>query len=158
MHPTVLKTTLKQALLVTVSLCASASIAGDLYYLGSPSLDTKIEKPGFKTTLGYQLNPSFAIEGGYADTTSTGMKLAGLGFIPVSEQLSFFGKVGYTLNGIRPNASWTGIALNNTPEKSAMGMALGGIYQINPTLGFRAQFEKLDSEINLISFGLQAKF
>jgi hypothetical protein len=152
------KTGLKLSLLITSSVITSASIAGDLYYLGSPNPTVQIDKPGFKPTLGYQLSPSFAIEGGSTDSKSTGMNVAGVGLVPVSEQFSLFGKVGYTLGVTRTNWGWSGLSLNSSPEKSSMGMGLGGIYQISPKLGFRAEFEKLDSEINQITLGLQARF
>jgi opacity protein-like surface antigen len=159
MQTPALKAGLKLASLCLVAAGASASMAGDLYYLGLPNTThQQAEKPGFKATLGYQLNPNFAVESAYADATSSGLNLAGLGIIPMSDQLSLFGKVGYTVAGVRPVSSLGGLSLTASPEKSSMGMGLGGIYQISPKIGLRAEYEKLDSDVNHISFGLQAKF
>ena len=161
MQTTPLNVGLKLALVLLGTMGTGACMAGDLYYLGLPKTTLQqAEKPGFKATLGYQLNPNFALESAYGDLSSTNMNVAGLGLVPMSDQFSLFGKVGYTLTGVRPTISLGGLSLTNSPEKSSvgMGMGLGGIYQISPKIGLRAEYEKLDSEVNHITFGLQAKF
>jgi hypothetical protein len=137
---------------------AMVAQAGDLYYLGGTQSTPQIQKAGFKPTLGYQLSPSFALEGGYANSKSTGMNIAGLGLVPMSDQFSLFGKVGYATEALRPNWSLSGLPSIGSPEKSNVGMGFGGIYQIDPKLGLRAEFEQLDSEVRQITFGLQARF
>jgi OOP family OmpA-OmpF porin len=159
MQATTSKVGLKLALVLLSATCAGISMAGDLYHLGQPKTTLQQdEKPGFKATLGYQLNPNFAVESAYADLSSTSMNVSGLGLVPMSDQFSLFGRVGYTLAGVRPAIDLGGLSLTASPEKSSMGMGLGGIYQISPKIGLRAEYEKLDSEANHISFGLQAKF
>lgn len=169
MHTTALKVGLKLSLVLLGTACAGMAMAGDLYYLGQPKTTLQQEeKPGFKPTLGYQLTPRFAVESAYADMGSNHLNLnvAGLGLVPMSDQFSLFGKVGYTLVGVRPAIDLGGLTLTASPEKSgtgtgmgaSMGLGLGGIYQISPKLGLRAEYEKLDSDVKHITFGLQAKF
>ena len=144
---------------LALGICgAMVAQAGDLYYLGGTNSTHQTHTPGFKATLGYQLSPSFALEGGYANSKSTGMNIAGLGLVPMSDQLSLFGKVGYATEAIRPNWTLGGLSSTGIPEKSNVGMGFGGIYQIDPKIGLRAEFEQLDSEVRQITFGLQARF
>jgi OmpA-OmpF porin, OOP family len=129
-----------------------------------------------KAILGYQLNPSFALEGGYLDTGAvgyktmfidgsvgidsrvTGFNFSALGLAPVNHQLSMFGKLGYTLGSVSANGSSGGTTVSLAQEKSSLGFGFGGVYNITNTVGLRAEWERLYSEVNLLSFGLQARF
>lgn len=144
-----------------VGSLAGTSQAGDLYFLGAPGAGLQLgsiqlvsdaemvrlgksqapvqalSAPGFKTTLGYQLSPSFALESAYTQAKFNAPTFYGLGFIPVSDQFSLFGKVG-----------------------SSLELGLGGIYQLNDRLGLRAEWERPSSDVNINQFtlGLQARF
>lgn len=131
---------------------------------------------GYKAILGYQLYPHVAIEGGYVDmgkvtynatytggsiavdSASTGMNFSVLGLAPVNEQFSLFGKIGYTMGSIKSTGSSAGTTVSLTQDKNSLGLGFGGIYQITPTLGLRAEVEKLYSDINLMTIGLQTRF
>jgi OmpA-OmpF porin, OOP family len=131
---------------------------------------------GYKAMLGYQLSPRFAVEGGYVDMGSlgynasftggsiaidsraTGLNFSGLGLMPVNYQLSVFGKLGYTLGSVTARGSSGGTTVGLTQDKSSLGLGFGGIYNITHTIGLRAEWEKLYSDVNLLSFGLQARF
>jgi OOP family OmpA-OmpF porin len=158
MQTTASKTAIHLAVLALGIWGAMVAQAGDLYYLGGAQSTPQIQKPGFKATLGYQLSPSFALEGGYANSKSTGMNIAGLGLVPMSDQFSLFGKVGYATEALRTNWSLGGLPSIGSPERSNVGMGFGGIYQLDPKIGLRAEFEQLDSEVRQITFGLQARF
>jgi len=158
MQPIASKIILHLAVLASGVCGAVAAQAGDLYYLGGIQSTHQLHKPGFQPTLGYQLSPSFALEGGYANSRSTGVNFAGLGLIPMSEQFSLFGKVGYSTEAIRPNWSLGGFPTIGSAEKSNVGMGFGGIYQLDSKIGLRAEFEQLDTEVRQITFGLQARF
>ena len=131
---------------------------------------------GFKAMLGYQLTPTIALEGGYLDmgalgynatftggslgidSRATGFNFSALGLAPVNYQLSMFGKLGYTLGSVTAKGSSGGTTVSLTQDKSSLGFGFGGIYNITNTLGVRAEWERLYSDVNLLSFGLQAKF
>lgn len=162
-----------------MSLGASTSTESDadLVRLGRtglrPSMASNTE---FKGRLGYQLTPNFAVEGGYVDlgtpsystglagglkgldAKSSGMNVSALGIMPVNYQLSVFGKVGYTSGSLRGPDSLGGTSASISQDKNSLGMGLGGIYQITPSIGLRAEWERPYSDVNLLTFGLQARF
>jgi OOP family OmpA-OmpF porin len=131
---------------------------------------------GYKAMLGYQLYPQLAIEGGYVDmgkidynatftggavgveSKSTGMNFSVLGLAPINAQISVFGKVGYTMGAIKSTGNSAGTSVSLTQDKNSLGLGFGGIYQITPSLGLRAEWEKLYSDVNLLSIGLQTRF
>lgn len=131
---------------------------------------------GYKAMVGYQLAPSLALEGGYVDMGSlgynasftggniaidsraTGFNFSALGMAPVNYQLSMFGKVGYTIGSVSAKGSSGGTTVSLTQDKSSLGLGFGGIYYVTPKVGLRAEWERLYSDINLLSFGIQAKF
>ena len=158
MQSTALKAVVNLAVFALLVVGVNAVQAGDMYYLGAPTPAKQAHAPGFQATMGYQLSPSFALEGSYADSKTTGMKISGLGIVPVSDQLSLFGKVGYATDLISPNWSLGGFSAIGRLQKSNVGMGFGGIYQLDPQIGLRAEFEKLDTEVHQITFGLQARF
>jgi hypothetical protein len=127
-------------LAVLISVPGTA-LAGDLEQTNSIRLINDSEpvrlgqSTGYQPKLGYHANTSFALESGTPDAKTSDMVFYGLGFVPVSDQLSFFGKIGTTL-----------------------GMGVGGIYQLTDRLGIRAEWEKRANDVNQFSFGLQAKF
>jgi len=149
----------------------------DLVRLGrtglGPSMASNTE---FKGRLGYQLTPNFAVEGGFVDlgtqsyntgltgglkgldAKSSGMNVSAMGIMPVNYQLSFFGKVGYTSGSLRGTDSLGGTSVSISQDRNSLGMGLGGIYQITPSIGLRAEWERPYSDVNLLTFGLQARF
>lgn len=149
----------------------------DLVRLGRtglrPSMASNTE---FKGRLGYQLTPNFAVEGGHVDlgtqsyntsltgglkgldAKSSGMNVSALGIMPINYQLSVFGKVGYTSGSLRGTDSLGGTPVSISQDRNSLGMGLGGIYQITPSIGLRAEWERPYSDVNLLTFGLQARF
>lgn len=130
----------------------------------------------FKGRLGYLLTPHFAVEGGYVDmgpqsyatsltgnlkgidARASGVNVSALGIVPISYQLSIFGKVGYTVGSIRGTELPGAVPMSTVQDKSSFGLGLGGIYQITNTIGVRAEWERAYNDVNLLTFGLQAKF
>jgi OmpA-OmpF porin, OOP family len=129
-----------------------------------------------KAVLGYQLTPSFALEGGYLDTGAvgyktmftsgrvgidsrvTGFNFSALGLAPLNYQLSMFGKLGYNLGSVAAHGSSGGTTVSLAQEKSSLGFGFGGVYNITNSVGLRAEWERLYNDVNLLSFGLQARF
>jgi OOP family OmpA-OmpF porin len=131
---------------------------------------------GYKAMLGYKLSPGWAVEGGLVDLGSysysatasggglradfkgTGLNVSGLGLMAVNSEVSVFGKLGLTYSYMKSSGSGTGISLNTTDEKVRLGYGVGGIYHLTDKLGLRAEWERISSDINLFSVGLQARF
>jgi OOP family OmpA-OmpF porin len=131
---------------------------------------------GYKAMLGYPLAPAWAVEGGFvdlgtygynasasggglkADFKGSGLNISGLGLVPVNSELSVFGKLGLTYSMTKGSGSGTGISLGTTDEKIRLGYGVGGLYHLTGKLGLRAEWERLSSDINLFSIGLQARF
>ena len=141
----------------------------------SSSLSTR--GTGYKAMLGYQLNPSFAVEGGYwdignltkyqatasggglnVDYKGIGLNASALGLAQVNTELSVFGKLGLTYSSVTGSGSGPGVSVSSTEEKASLGYGVGGIYNLTPKLGLRAEWERLYSDVTLFSVGLQVKF
>ncbi len=139
------------------------------------SMDTSTT--GYKLFLGYQFNPNFAMEGGYVDLGSlgynasytggtisvnnktTGYNVSALGMLPVNSDLTAFGKAGFTLANIKgTGTSSTGVSVTSSDDKSSLGYGVGLIYQINPQIGLRTEWERIAPDMNLFSLGLQFKY
>ena len=131
---------------------------------------------GYKAMLGYRLNPTWAVEGGYVDLGSyrynatssggaltadyrgTGLNASALGFFPLNGEVSVFGKLGLTYSHLKGSGSTNGIKLDNTEEKAGLGYGVGGLYNLTDKLGLRAEWERLNSDITQFSVGLQVRF
>jgi OOP family OmpA-OmpF porin len=141
----------------------------------SSSLSTR--GTGYKALLGYQLSPSFAVEGGYwdignltkyqatasggglsVDYKGMGLNASALGLAQVNNELSVFGKLGLTYSSVTGSGSGTGMSVGSTEEKASLGYGVGGIYNLTPKLGLRAEWERLYTDVTLFSVGLQVKF
>lgn len=159
------------------SAAASSGIESDIDLVRQARIGLHTPSSGnteFKGKLGYQLSPNFAVEGGYvdpsttghyarlqgglmaADTKFSGMNVSALGIMPVSYQLSVFGKVGYTAGSLRGTDHLSGSPVHQ--DKNSLGMGLGGIYQLTPTIGVRAEWERPYTDVNLLTLGLRASF
>lgn len=163
--------------LVSYSNGVSIESDADLVRHGRSGLQpARASNTEFKGRLGYQLTPNFALEGGYVDlgaqsyntglsggikgldAKSSGMNVSALGIMPVNYQLSVFGKVGYTTGSLKGTDHFGSSSISVSQDKNSLGMGLGGIYQITPSIGLRAEWERPYSDVNLLSFGLQARF
>ena len=131
---------------------------------------------GYKAMLGYKLSPSWAVEGGLvelgtysysatasggglrADFKGMGLNLSGLGLMAVNSEISVFGKLGLTYSTTKGSGAGTGISLDTTDEKVRLGYGVGGVYHLTDRLGLRAEWERVSSDVNLFSIGLQARF
>ena len=144
---------------------------------------------GYKLFGGYQFNPYFALEGGFYDlgkfgfTANTqpagtlngtmrvnGVNLDALGFLPLAEHLSAFGRVGLNYANARDSFSGTTpfVIPQPDPSKRALNYKFGaGLqYEFTDNFAMRVEAERYRTDdaignkgdINLISVGLVYRF
>ena len=151
-----------------------AALAGTGQTGISSSLATR--STGYKAMLGYRLNPTWAVEGGYVDLGSyrysatasgggltadyrgLGLNASALGFFPLNGEVSVFGKLGLTYSNMKGSGSANGVTLDSNDDKAGLGYGVGGLYHLTDKLGLRAEWERLNSDITLFSVGLQVRF
>ena len=133
--------------------------------LATASISDKDTDTGYKVFTGYQFNRNFALEAGYFDlgkfgftaqTTPVGtligeIKLRGInfdliGFVPMTENLSFFGRVGANYAQTRDYFRGTGAVtvLNPSIKKydTNYKAGLGLQYAFSPSLALRLEGER----------------
>jgi OOP family OmpA-OmpF porin len=144
---------------------------------------------GYKLFGGYQFNRNFSLEGGYFDlgkfdfnatTTPAGtlngnIKLRGLnldavGFLPFTEKLSGFGRVGLNYADARDSFTGTGAinVVNPSPSKRDTNykFGLGLQYAFTESLAMRVEAERYrindavgnKGDVDLVSVGLVYRF
>lgn len=150
-------------LLTTFAGSALAATPGGYlgFSMGSSEVDTiKESDTSFKLTAGYNANQNLGIEiqvisfgsffNGVGDVDVTGVSFDGVGYLPVSSQFSLFGKFGM----ISYTAKFYG--LEDTGSELMYG--LGGQFDINNNLAFRAEYENYNdisgSDISMLSAGI----
>jgi OOP family OmpA-OmpF porin len=127
---------------------------------------------------GYRINRNFAAEVFYANlgkvtvsatvpgvgTVSAEGKLqsigaAALGIWPVGEQFEVFGKLGIASSDNKTSATGPGVTASGSGSGSDIVFGVGGTYNLSRNVGVRAEWERFnDSEVNVLSIGVQYKF
>ncbi len=120
---------------------------------------------GYKVFGGYQMNPNFALEGGYfelgqygfkastmpAGTLDGSIRLRGLnldlvGTLPITEKFSAFGRIGANYAQTRDSFSSSGavLVLDPNPSKRQVNpkVGLGLQYAFTPALSLRGELER----------------
>ncbi len=144
---------------------------------------------GSKTTgkfvVGYNLNPVWAVEGGYVDlgspsyaftlsgvpvsvkTNASSWYLAGKGTVPLNDQFSAYGKLGFARNhlGASASAAVPGAFATASDNKTALYAGIGVQYNFNKTIGWTVELERFGpsddgggSRRNAFSTGLRFNF
>ena len=159
---------------------------GSGFIVNSSSTDNR--STGGKLFGGYQLNPNFAIEGGYFDlgrynfsgitsggnysgsTRARGLNLDLVGTLPLSDRFSVLGRVGAAYAQTRDNFASTGFVPANTfnRNRNETGVKFGvGIqYAITEALSLRGELERYRisdpirnrSNVDMASIGLVYRF
>ena len=92
---------------------------------------------------------------------STGFSLSGVGSLPLNQNFSLFGKLGFAMITGSPGGSYTG----NDMKSRALTYGVGGQFNLNPSVGIRLGWDKykfndtgLSGNASLISVGGLIKF
>jgi len=169
-------------------------ITSQLQGAGLPSSISDSDRDtAFKLFGGYKFNKNFAVEGGYFDlgqfsytATTTPPALAGtlsgnaringlnidaVGFLPITEKFSAFGRVGLNYAQVKDSFSSTGAVAtpsDPSPSKNAANYKLGlGVqYDFTESLGMRAEVERYriddaignTGDVDMYSLGLVYRF
>jgi OOP family OmpA-OmpF porin len=122
---------------------------------------------------GYRIHRNFAAELFYANlgeirvstgpvsatgkTTSFG--IAALGIFPVGEQFELFGKLGIASSDQKVSATGPGATISDSGSGTDILFGVGASYNFSRSFALRAEWERFnDSEINVMSIGVQYKF
>ena len=145
----------------------------------------------WKLLAGYQVNKYFGVEGGYGNLGQYNVNstvsapgagvgtatwkannvwsLAGIGYIPIVDKLSAFGKVGFAYSKVSFNYSDTvGDAISNSKSTTSPLYGVGMKYDFGNNVSVRGEFERYQnvgdsnitgqSSINVFSLGLLYRF
>lgn len=172
-------------------LTASA-FDSDLASVGVTGIESSVDDStnGFKAQAGYRVSPNFALEGGYVDFgqyryqaefnggetelqfNAWGLNFAGVGILPLGEQLELFGKLGLLLAEVSADASGNNLGVGVSDAESAstleLGLGLGANYNFADAVTVRVEWERYadvgdedktgESDIDLITIGLALGF
>ncbi len=175
----------KIAIAVVLSVVAVPAVASDMYVgvragQAKTSIDnntfnnstlTSTNPTGWGLLIGSIFNPNFSVEAEYLNlgeikagtgsAKSTGFSLSGVGSIPLNEQFSLFGKVGYALITGKPGGSFTGSDI----KSRAFTYGVGGQLNLGSSVGIRLGWDKykfndagLNGNASLTSVGAIFKF
>jgi OOP family OmpA-OmpF porin len=158
--------------------------------IGSSNVDER--DTGYKLTFGHQYNRNFALEIGYVDlgkakysatringetagsasaqVKATGWTIEAVGFIPVNQAFSVFGKVGTIMAIVEADGTGTlggasAFSTKSTKMKATYGA--GATYKVNNAIGVRAEYENFQklgddkvgkSNVHLASVGFVFTF
>jgi OOP family OmpA-OmpF porin len=159
---------------------------------------TTRSKTSYKAFVGFDINNTWAVEGGYArlgkpSYNYTGIGAAagfngaatvkqsalfvfGKGTLPLSEQFSVFGKLGFSRNktkltGNSNDADFNadfGFPASVSKNKTRVAYGVGASYTLNKQVGFRVEYEDFGkfgsnedtgrTKVKLLSLGVTYKF
>lgn len=165
----------KIIVLALAAACAAPVLAADFYVgadIGRNRFDDeglKLNKTGFSFFGGYIINDNIAIEAGYRSlvdgTVSAGplkanlkahaLQLSGVFSLPVSTELSLFGRLG--VNKVKAEfSSNVGQGASDSDTKALFGV--GARYAVSKEVGLRVEFQKPASDFSVISAGVDIRF
>jgi OOP family OmpA-OmpF porin len=146
----------------------ASQIDRELSALGLTNLSTNFDKSssGYKLQVGYQFNPNFAIEGGYADlgkykydfsanglrgqmdVKASGIGISALGMLPLDESITGFLKLGTihakVKNNLQITNTITGASVSAAESASSWStvLGIGGNFKLAQNMDLRVEYEK----------------
>jgi len=142
-----------------------AGVVGSHYDIKVPGAISGDDNNGDKATgkvfAGYNIDKTWAVEGGYTDFGSKGydytngatgaagsihtdahsLYVAGKGTLPINEQFNVFGKLGAARNHNSVDATGDAAGLNGSGSKTALYASVGGEYLLNKNVSFSLEYE-----------------
>lgn len=135
---------------------------------------------GFRGAVGYQVMSNLAVEAGYGsygtatatwtiigipvplDGKATSFQISAVGSYPVADAFSVTGKLGLAMSTIKLTASCgvCGASFSEKDDGTDVVLGVGVLYNINKSVGLRAQWERITSDdaIDLLSAGVVFNF
>lgn len=129
---------------------------------------------------GYMFHPNFGVEAAYVNLGEvsysgtftglpvtggkvevTGFNIAGIGSLPINEQLSVFGKLGLFIWEVEASDTTGGAPFSATADGTDISFGIGVGYNFTRNLGVRAEgelFKTDDTDASLISLGILYRF
>ena len=152
--------------------------------LGNPSKDDT--GTGFKVGGGYAFTRNFAVEGAYVDLgkatasgtfggsnasatfKSSGLLVAAVGMVPLSQQFSLLGRLGLINATVKIDATLGNASASDKSTDMKTTFGVGASYSFTPKFAVRADYDvyqKLgdnattgESDVNMLSVGVVYKF
>jgi OOP family OmpA-OmpF porin len=139
------------------------------FYAGVDVSSTKIDslnedKAGYGAFVGYQINQSVAVEGGYhrlVDSNINGgnvkadqMDLSLIGSVPLTEGFNLYGRIGY--NRVDYKFSGNGSSYKDHSNNALYGIGIG--YAFTPVVSARLEVQKPNTDVTKLVAGVAYKF
>lgn len=141
---------------------------------------TKGDGTGFKVFAGYQFHPNLGVEAAFLDLGEakyegdfngtpitdgrlkvTGINLAALGRVPLTERFSLFAKLGLFIWEAEASDTAAGVGFSTSTDGRHASFGVGASYDITRSVAMRAEFEnfRIDKDnATLISIGVAVNF
>lgn len=163
------------AVAAALAIAASTAVAGNgpAFYVGADVGQTKIDdfsgrESSYGIFAGYQVNDTFAIEANYrrlndftttyfgpsVDFTTDQIGLSAIGSVPLSNNFSLFGRLGY--NSLEVKGASAFGADDSDDSGVLYGVGMG--YDFSPTVSARIEFQRPASDTTNFSAGVSFKF
>lgn len=148
-----------------------------LISLGATKLSSSMSNgTAIRLGAGYQISPNVAIEGAYVDTgtmtysatatgatitanvKATGLQAGLIGIAPINTQVSLLAKLTYASYTIKSDALINTTGAATSKDEGTSGYGFGGMYKLSDAMSLRAEWEKLGSDTNAVTVGVQMRF
>jgi OOP family OmpA-OmpF porin len=157
----------KIAFAATLAILASSSFAQvrPSIYAGVDVGSTKLDgisdrQSSFGGFVGYQINPSFAVEAGYRrladfdNITINQTAVSVIGTLPLQSGFNVYGRLGY--NHLDSKASYAYSSATDSTSGVLYGVGVG--YNFTPTIAARLEVQKPTSDTSNVGASLSLKF
>ncbi len=143
---------------------AGGGLVGSRYKFDVPNVSSTQDNSGNKVSgkvfIGYEIDRMWGVEAGYTDFRGSrysftrngvtggvesggdALYVAGKATMPVSEQMSFYGKLGATRTNFDLDRTGSASILVAEEDKTGLYAAIGGQYNINKSMAVTLEYER----------------